>query len=292
MRAATRMRIRRGVAQALATSEWPEIDQTLIQFDIPTNDQWAGGDKVGYILAMTGHASDSDLLEIAEYCEVNIGGEVAQQTQLRIWPRSGLRLFISHLSTRRAICNELSERLQKYGIVCFVAHDAINPDELWQREIESGLRTADALLALLEPDFHASFWTDQEVGWAKGREIPVYCLRHEQDPYGFMAERQGIPVPDIDDAQGIADRVYGVVSRRSENKSKLIVGMLDQLSDSRNYQISNLIAERINQLDSWEPSHNELLLRAISGNRQVREANAVTDLLRPHVELTGGEWPL
>jgi hypothetical protein len=62
----------------------------------------------------------------------------------------------------------------------------------WQQEIEAALRSMDAMAAILTPEFPESRWTDQEVGWALGAGHYVLPIRRGLDPYGFIAEVQGI----------------------------------------------------------------------------------------------------
>lgn len=50
----------------------------------------------------------------------------------------------------------------------------------------------DALVALMTEDFHDSFWTDQEVGFAFGRGIPVISVKLGRDPYGFIGKFQAL----------------------------------------------------------------------------------------------------
>lgn len=106
------------------------------------------------------------------------------------WSKGMLRLFITHLSSHREYAAELKNDLQNYGISCFVAHNDIEPTLEWQAEIESALATCDALIALLHPDFHKSSWTDQEIGFAMGRGVPVCSVRFGDDPYGFVSRFQ------------------------------------------------------------------------------------------------------
>ena len=52
----------------------------------------------------------------------------------------------------------------------------------WETEIESALFSMDVLVALLTDGFHDSNWTDQEVGVAIGRKIPVVPVRLGKGP--------------------------------------------------------------------------------------------------------------
>jgi hypothetical protein len=104
----------------------------------------------------------------------------------------GFRLFLSHKTEVKKETAELKERLKDYGISCFVAHEDIHPTQAWQDEIENALGTMDGFVALMTPNFHDSKWTDQEVGFAFARSIPIIALRLGMDPYGFIGKFQGL----------------------------------------------------------------------------------------------------
>jgi len=82
----------------------------------------------------------------------------------------------------------LKERLQLLGVSCFVAHEDIHPGHEWQDEIENALASMDGFAALLTEGFHDSAWTDQEVGYALARGVPMIAVRLGRDPYGFIGK--------------------------------------------------------------------------------------------------------
>ena len=49
------------------------------------------------------------------------------------------------------------------------------------------------LVALLTSGFHESEWTDQEVGVAIGRDVPVVPVKLGEIPYGFIGKFQALP---------------------------------------------------------------------------------------------------
>ena len=68
------------------------------------------------------------------------------------------------------------------------------PDaQRWQAEIERGLATMDAMVAILTPGFRDSVWTNQEIGFALGRGAKIISLRMGEDPPGFISAEQAIP---------------------------------------------------------------------------------------------------
>lgn len=117
---------------------------------------------------------------------------VADAAARRIWVDGGFRVFLSHKTAVKKQVGELKERLRLFGLSCFVAHEDIHPTKTWQNEIENALASMDAFVALLTDDFHDSDWTDQEVGYALARGIPMIAVRIGRDPYGFIGKFQAL----------------------------------------------------------------------------------------------------
>ena len=110
----------------------------------------------------------------------------------RIWGDVGFRLFLSHKSEVKVETAALKEGLRLFGISCFVAHEDIHPTKAWQDEIENALASMDGFVALMTEDFHDSLWTDQEVGYAVARGVPIIAVRLGKDPYGFIGKFQAL----------------------------------------------------------------------------------------------------
>lgn len=143
----------------------------------------------------------------------------------QFWAPNRFRVFISHVTSFRQRAASLRKDLLKYHISGFVAHENIEPGELWQREIEAALRTMDGFLALITPDFHASKWTDQEIGWALGLDKYVLPIRRDADPYGFIGEVQGIQglgkkVPQV------AEEVFSTFLRQSSTRGRMLEALV------------------------------------------------------------------
>lgn len=114
-----------------------------------------------------------------------------------IWgSASALHVFISHKADKKDRAHKLKEGLSKFGISSFVAHDDIKPAEEWQVAIEKALFSSDALIALICDEFSESNWTDQEVGIAIGRQIPIFPVKltDAANPYGFIGKIQAFKV--------------------------------------------------------------------------------------------------
>ncbi len=110
-----------------------------------------------------------------------------------LWRGGTVRVFISHLAERKAEVHELARVLRAIGFSCFVAHDAIQPSRAWLREIERALRSCEVMVAYVSPGFPSSDWTDQEVGWALGRDLAVIPISVDGEmPRGFLGTYQAV----------------------------------------------------------------------------------------------------
>lgn len=154
---------------------------------------------------------------------------IEKRSQARLpqfWTPGQFRLFLSHVTSFRQRTAALRQSLARFHISAFVAHDTIEPGELWQREIEAALRSMDAMAAILTPEFPSSRWTDQEVGWTLGAGLYVLPIRRGQDPYGFIGEVQGI--------QGInktvkvvAEEVFVALLKQKLTRARLLEAVVD-----------------------------------------------------------------
>lgn len=111
----------------------------------------------------------------------------------RIWGDTEFRIFLSHKSEVKKETAALKDGLRLFGISCFVAHEDIHPTKAWQDEIENALASMDGFVALMTENFHDSDWTDQEVGYAVARGVPIIAVRLGKNPYGFIGKFQGLP---------------------------------------------------------------------------------------------------
>ena len=112
-------------------------------------------------------------------------------SQTKIWG-DGYKVFLSHKADVKQDVTALKYCLESYGISAFVAHEDITPSEEWQGEIQKALNTMESFVALLTDGFHDSEWTDQEIGYALCREVPIVAVRLGIDPYGFIGKIQGL----------------------------------------------------------------------------------------------------
>jgi hypothetical protein len=119
--------------------------------------------------------------------------KISSSDELSVWGENGYRVFLSHKAAVKVQTSTLKDKLEVCGISAFVAHADIEPTKEWQQEIENALATMQGFVALMTPDFHESNWTDQEVGYAVARGVPIIAAKLGKDPYGFIGKFQALP---------------------------------------------------------------------------------------------------
>lgn len=128
---------------------------------------------------------------IYAYRETTAVQKPKEEELASIWENGKLRFFISHRDAHKKKASEFSGQLAPYGISGFVAHDNIESNSVWKDEIMKALQSMDACICYLTPDFHASVWTNQEVGYAIAKGVPIYFFSIEGTVHqGFKFDQQ------------------------------------------------------------------------------------------------------
>jgi hypothetical protein len=220
---------------------------------------------------MIGDAPDQALIDLAQHVGFNFEETTALGIDPPFWRKGMLRVFLTHLATKRASAAAIQEACLPLGISCFVAHNDIEPTSEWQTQIETALATCDSLVALLHPEFHASNWTDQEIGAAMGRGLPVFAVELGQAPYGFIGRFQafaggGKTAPVLAKEFFDAYRKHKQTQRRM---SEVLVALFEQSVSSAEAKVRIGYLE---DLSVWEPSFSARLKAACESNSQISES--------------------
>lgn len=109
-----------------------------------------------------------------------------------IWRPSALRVFLSHSSNDKLVAADLVAMFKKRNASLWVAHQRIKVRKKWPAEIKVALASCHAMLYLSSRSSNRSRWCNQELGWALGAGIPIYCVKLDADPPGFLGEDQAI----------------------------------------------------------------------------------------------------
>ena len=196
-----------------------------------------------------------------------------------LWGPGAIRAFLSHKAEYKIQASSMKEHLTTSGIACFLAHEDIEPMREWESEIERALFSMDVLVALLTEEFHESNWTDQEVGVAVGRKIPVVPVRLGKDPYGFIGKFQAISGATDLPAETAEKIVQSILGNRSINSHKIelarasmIDNYINKVAESGSFARSKSLARELSRFDSLSSEQERALVSAFNENDQVRYA--------------------
>lgn len=206
------------------------------------------------------------------------------------WQSGSFRMFISHTSDSKVSAHNLKNALTKYQVASFVAHDDIEPTKEWQTEIERALRTADALTAIITPDFIQSKWCDQEVGIAFGRGKLVIPLRKGADPHGFLGKYQGLQTHGLD-APNVAEDLVDILIEHNLTEQRMADALVDRLTSSNTYQNAKAAMKMLERLPHLTSSQFAKLASSIEANDQFRDAIGVPERIRKLVGKIGKTGP-
>jgi hypothetical protein len=237
--------------------------------------------------------SDTDLLEIYSIVTGTEPAEVQSQiedVESSLWKSGYVRVFLSHSAHHKQFIGQVADELAVSGIHAFVAHDTMEYEQPWQDQIEHGLRTMQAFVAIVHPEFLPSAWCQQEVGWALGRGVPRYVIRYPVDPAGFIGRTQWPQAGELSAPQ-VAALVLEWVSRIPEFSDQIVDGLLASLSAADNYIDAGATARRIATIDTLTPQQWTKLAEIYHSNDQVRRAGLVGQALAPYYRGHGQPWP-
>lgn len=266
------------IGQRLDPEDWSLIDVTLSQFELPTSSSWTGS-KSAYVMAMAKDASDPVLTELAQHVGYVVEEAPKPGIDPPFWRPRMFRLFVSHLSSEREVAGQFQEALLPFGISAFVAHNDIEPTLEWQSQIEAALTTADSLVALLHPKFHESKWTDQEIGFAMGRGLPVFAVRFGQDPYGFVGRFQAFTGAKKT-ATELAEELFDAYRKNKQTQKRMSEVLLTLFEESNSFSNAKRRIGYLEELEVWDASFVPRIRAAVKSNSQVSGSWGVSDRVK------------
>ncbi len=191
--------------------------------------------------------------------------QLSSEDITRIWGDKTLRLFLSHKSGHKANVAKIKEELSILGVSCFVAHEDIEPTKEWQDEIERALNSMDIMAALLTKDFHSGSWTDQEVGFAFGRGIPIIAVKLEgSDPLGFIGKFQAVS----SDWDSTPEKIIKLLF----NHSKMVDAYVEAMKNCSSFDNANKLAEMLPEIKDCSETQEQGMLEAYNDNGEVSGA--------------------
>ena len=181
-----------------------------------------------------------------------------------VWDR-GYRVFLSHHSANKEEATTLKNALKVYGVSGFLAHEDIRPTQFWQDEIVKALATMQAFVALLTDQFRHSKWTDQEVGYALARGVPIIPIRLGCDPYGFIARIQAI-------SQGWEEVPFEIIKILVSQDEEMLDHYVNAVEQCGSFDNGNKLAKVLDLVESLTDEQAGRLVRAFNENTQVNRS--------------------
>ncbi|NGP89688.1 toll/interleukin-1 receptor domain-containing protein [Fodinibius halophilus] len=256
-----------------------DIDAYFTEYGIPTDHEPSANSKWVYVKEVLAGVDDDIVLQIASELDIKHKAlsetPIIEEDEATFWKPGHFRLFLSHLSSFKVTVTRLKRALEPYGISSFVAHEDIEPTKLWEKEIEKGLFSMDALCAILMPGFKESNWTDQEIGAAIGRGVLVIPDRKNMDPYGFIGKFQGFQANNKTIGE-VAEGIFQILSSHDKTRSQLTNKLSDLFLMSNNSEAALNRIKAISKIDDFPEEKVEALHSGITDNKNLQD----TDLLK------------
>lgn len=288
-----RIRLKTEIIEALSQPEWPVERVNLVMdefgvgrlrdsFDGPTVADLISDLSDELLTELYSVVMDIDISEVEDVVEA--GAEDGN------WKPGYARVFLSHSAKHKHFAGQVANELAVVGIHGFVAHDTMAYSQPWQAQIEQALRTMQAFVALVHPEFNGSAWCHQEVGWALGRRVPRFVIRLGADPAGFISRDQW-PSHRDDTATRVADEIRTWFINLPELGSSIVDGLFSALAAAGNYVTAGATADQIAALGTLTTEQFDRLDKIWWSNDQLYGGVLPTRALQPLYLRNQRAWP-
>ena len=195
-----------------------------------------------------------------------------------------MKTFISYVSGISRLAGRIKEYLDEYGFNCFLAHEDIEPQSDWPKEIEENLEECDLFLPLLTPRFRTSFYCQQETGYAYRNRVEIVPILISATPLGFIANLQGIKFK----RKRFDESCWKIVEHVAQNKrlSKPVIdALIRHFGKSETYDEACEWADLLLNEFDFTSAQVKATKRHIKKNGQIYETKKARDCI---FEFMGG----
>lgn len=282
MKAGERVDHIKEIAERLSSGEpfdRGEVDLVLDQFGFESSAYW--GDPLAYVRRRAGAGSDEQLVELSQYLnpppEVEATSTAARAPQIIAsqdpWQSDDFHVFLSHCTSHVEIARRLKNHLGERDIETFVAHESIQVSQEWEDVLQVGLRTCDAVIALLTPNFKESDWTNQEIGIATAHGKIVVPLRFGSQPHGFFAKYQALTLKDGDQYREIARKLFEALVRHELTMHRMAEVLVRKFIKSGSFEEvrARFVALKMVPDTAWTPTLATSLREACEANGEIQK---------------------
>lgn len=288
-----RFKLKSQLTDVLVSGEWT-FDKTnllFIEFGLDPMDGDSHGPSLAEVVA---GIADSELIEMYALVMGVESEEVEEVIEAAAdpgnWKPGYARVFLSHSAAQKQFAGEVADELAVVGVHGFVAHDTMEYSKPWQVQIEQALRSMQAFVALVHPEFNDSAWCQEEVGWGLGRRVPHFAVRVGADPVGFLGRDQW-PSCAGKSSKEVAKVISSWVSTVPELGATVVEGLLSALKSAGNYMDAGATAQRIAALGTLTDDQFSLLDEIWWSNDQLHGGVLPTRAMKPFYQANGRDWP-
>ena len=119
----------------------------------------------------------------------------------------------------------------------------------------------DGFVALMSEGFHDSNWTDQEVGYALARGVPIIAVRLGRDPYGFLGKFQAL----ASDWAGAPEEIVKVLIRND----RMLSAFIKALRRCQNFDNGNMLSRILPIIKEVSDEQIDDMIDAFNGNNEL-----------------------
>ena len=184
-----------------------------------------------------------------------------------IWDKNCFNVFLSYNSEEaKDHAINLRNRLRLFGISCFVANRDIYPTHNWQEVIKKTLYQMDGFIALLTDNYHRSVWTNQEVGFAICRNVPIITVTKNTVPEGFLYNFQSVIKDSVkEESKQIAQCFI--------KNNKMIDQYVTSVENCSGYDDGNDLSSLLSSIEKLSEVQKDRLMFAFNNNNQVSNSH-------------------
>jgi hypothetical protein len=195
------------------------------------------------------------------------------------WATDFFRIFVSHTYEYHKRVGLFKRLLEDKGVECFVAHADIAPSSEWRDAIRAALRTCEALVVYLTPDFRDSQWTDQEVGHCLATGVPILTVRFGAELHGFLERYQALNGETVKESE-LPDRVFGAFAAQIATRDRVADSLVLAFRRSPSFGTTSSLIDLARHVPRFTAEQLDGLEHAARENHEVRDYARVDRLHR------------
>jgi hypothetical protein len=126
-------------------------------------------------------------------------------------------------------------------------------------------------VALLHDNFHASNWTDQEIGFTMGRGVPAFAVRFAETPYGFIGRFQAFN-GNNKSAHDLARELFDAFRKNKQTQHRIAELLIGLFEESGSFAQARTRVGYLEELETWDSSFSNRIRGAVENNPQVADS--------------------